>query len=109
MKIKKSVDVLGMSVPVKIYSGVADESGQPVFGYYDPNKREIVLNSNQTKDSLIRTFLHEMGHAWLDRIGIRVAISSELKEVICEGYANLWYDNFLKKRPRKIKKVKKKL
>lgn len=103
MVIKKSVEILGLSIPVKFGTPLVDESGNVLFGYYDADKREIMLNSEQTPESLIRTFLHEMGHAFLDRIGIRVALTAEMQEILVEGFANVWYENFVQK-PKKKKK-----
>lgn len=104
MKIKKQVEVLGLSIPVRLEAQVCDEAGNALFGYYDPDKREIVLNSEQSPESLTRTFLHELGHAFLDRIGIRVSLSREMMEILVEGFANIWFDNFVAKPKRRRSK-----
>lgn len=93
-RINKSIRILGLTVPVKMRANLHDEHGRPIFGYYDPEKRIIVLNSDQTDESLRRTFYHEIGHAFLDRIGIRVSLSQEIQEVIVEGLSNLLEENF---------------
>lgn len=93
-RLMRSVVILGLRVPVKLKRNIVDERGNSLFGYYDPEKREIVLNKDQTDESLRRTLYHEVGHAFMDRIGVRVAISGELNEVISEGIANLIDENF---------------
>lgn len=109
---KPSLNILGLEVPVRFEAGIRNEIGEPLFGYYDPDKREIVLEPSQSPESMQRTLIHEIGHAWIDRIGIRVALSSEISEIIVEGFTNLLYDNeafihsFSPKKKKRTKKSK---
>ena len=86
-----SLNIFGKKVPVKVIDGLM-ESG--IAGLFKPQTEEIYIAKKQTKDDAVHTLLHEIGHAVIQRTGIKQAIPHEIEEVIVENMATVIIENF---------------
>jgi len=58
------------------------------------SKKTIALSKNQSREELIHTLIHEMGHALTFRVGTFQAISDEMIEVLVESNATMITEAF---------------
>jgi len=89
MKKPPVVDVMGLLVRMSYNGENVDEAG-----HYDRTTKCIVISEEEKGQRYVRTVLHELGHALLDRSGVHQAISEELEEVIVEVYSNFLAETF---------------
>ncbi len=88
MKLK----VFGLMVPVIIEDGLAEKG---FAGYYDPNTKEIHIDSGLTGYAFEHTRLHELIHSVADRTGIlQTGVSLEVMELICENVSTAILENY---------------
>lgn len=78
------INIFGLEVKV-IKRKIRDDLN--LYGYFDPKRLEIVLDSDQSQRELAHTYWHEVIHVVFYRIGLRQAISRDLEETICENIA----------------------
>jgi hypothetical protein len=80
--------------PVKIkYSEDVSVNGHPVFGLFEPDKWAITIDSKQSREQIIDTIIHEMGHALMSRLYLVSIIPAEIIEQIVENYAVMLREN----------------
>jgi Zn-dependent peptidase ImmA (M78 family) len=89
---KFTLMVFGTKVPVKQVKSLAAIHG--IVGQYDPKTTSIIIDSDEPEIEKMKTLNHEAIHALLHRLGVTQTMSREMEEVICEGVANLIYENF---------------
>ena len=85
MRIKKSYDILGDKIRVKLID--TDEFA----GRYDIQKKIIYININQSQEEMIRTFWHELVHCIQFQMGLNQAVSHELLEIMAETFSKVFY------------------
>lgn len=100
----KSIVIHGQKIGIKVTKkAIVDQDQRPLAGYYDDEKKQIVISGTLLPVDQFKTLVHEIGHALLYRLGIvQTSMSHDLHELIVEGYSNLIYDHFeFKKKGRK--------
>lgn len=95
-RIKKAYDVFGQRIEVELKKGpLYLDSGFQVRGYYEVENKKIVVDSTMSKDQIISTLYHELGHALLYRLGIdQTSTSHDVHEMIVEGYSKFIMESF---------------
>lgn len=88
---KFTLSVFGSLVKVEVIDGLHAEG---IAGAYNGTLKKIYISIEQQKEDATHTLLHELGHAIIDRTGIRQSLSSELEEVIVENFATGILENF---------------
>lgn len=108
MKIKKSYNVFGQPIKMNLKKGpLTDEYGRQLAGFFDPQKNTILVDNSLPEDQLIKTIIHELGHALLFRLGLpQTSLPHDLHELIVEGYSNFIYEEFVEKKKVAGKKLK---
>ena len=89
MRIKKSYDILGDKIRVKLID--TDEFA----GMYDIQKKIIYININQSQEEMIRTFWHELVHCIQFQMGLNQAVFHEFLEIMAETFSYVFF-NILK-------------
>lgn len=73
-------------IPVEAVEDLRDvETGETLFGYWDPYKRVIYLRAGMHPVTAWATLWHERTHAELNDIGVKLRTDQE--EAICEAVA----------------------
>lgn len=94
MKIPKKINIFGMMHKVTVMPNLA-VYGQRVSGLFLPSSHQIFIEADQEKEEMLHTFLHECGHAILDRISVgQTGLSTELEEIIVDSFARFITENF---------------
>lgn len=89
----KSLKIYGWDVGLQKVKGLMQQS--PYAGYYDPNKKLIVVDASLKGDDYICTLIHEVIHALFHRAGLhQTKIPSAVEEMICEQVATVITENF---------------
>lgn len=89
-----TVDIYGESwdvcfIPKVMMDGVETE------GMYDKDKKTLWIGSTLTKEVGDVAILHEMFHAYIDRMGISDAeLSPDLEEILANQYPKMLWENF---------------
>ena len=100
----KTVNVFGAAVNV-IESSNLHYGDLKVDGLFDSSSKSIFVEISLPKEEKLQTFIHELGHALLWRVGVGQSnISQELEEMIVENYATMITETFnirFKKKPPK--------
>jgi Zn-dependent peptidase ImmA (M78 family) len=98
-KLPKSVNVLGQKIKVtyKIPTYLSLEEQEEVklcYGVYLPDYKVIWINKKLPIDVQWSSLFHEIGHAILNRNGLRFskAIKSDIEEVVVETFGNTYYE-----------------
>lgn len=90
-----TIDVFGLRVPVKIKDiGVEDD------GDYCPLTKIIRVSNRLSGKDLDSTILHELLHAFLDRLGFSIVLKEDVEELLVrnlESFLMEKYDMKLKK------------
>lgn len=82
---KKEAELLA-----KVAAAFPDEEPPTgLYGYCDVEHATIYLKKSQDKDHLMRTFLHEWGHAYCDATGLKVPDEEAFVEVL-SGCLHQW-------------------
>jgi Zn-dependent peptidase ImmA (M78 family) len=92
-RLPKSVRSSAGAVPVRIVRDLRTP-GKPdekLMGYFDPQKREILICGGMAKHAQWLTLRHEQIHALLFDAGIR--LRSETEERICDVLAAGWVND----------------
>jgi hypothetical protein len=91
----QTINVYGMKVKV-ILKPVLEHNGQIVAGLFLPTEKKIFLaTENRTKQEIYSTFIHELLHAALFRIGYyTTGAPHEVEEMIVDNLANILTEVF---------------
>lgn len=87
---KKSIDVYGVTVPIKTYH---DEHDQ-LMGYCEKSPIKIFINTAHSKKDQYESLTHELIHAVFFRLGLDQVLSYEMQEVLAEGIGNFIASSF---------------
>lgn len=87
------VSVLGKKIKIKYVDNPKVDSVD-VDGFFCPNKMEIIINKQLSKEQLELTLNHEMLHAVLYRCGIHAVLDPMLEEIIVESVSQFLSDSF---------------
>lgn len=88
---KKPFNVLGLEVPL-IQSEVLENN---VAGDYCPVKKIIRVCRKNKKNQQKSIILHELLHAYFDRVGaLDIGIDEQTEEMLCNTLTALLLDNF---------------
>lgn len=79
------INVFGRSITVKYVSKV--EGGN--MGLYDKEKHIIYIDKNLKGDARYVTEWHELGHAFLNRLGWEEVMDDNTQELFCEQLGSL--------------------
>lgn len=92
---KTSITVYGMKIKVFFTPYVAWE-GQQLAGLFIPSKKSIfVATEGRTKAEITHTFLHELFHAAVYRLGLNNAqFSHDIEEIIVDNFASVLVEVF---------------
>lgn len=90
MKIPKSLKIHGLDVTVVKVPGMSDETDN--VGLYDSTRNIIFLDAGLNKKEMYQTFLHEVGHALLFRIGFHhlAGLNDDMREIIVDNFATVF-------------------
>ena len=95
MKIPKTITVYGKKYKIKRMKNMKDEKGNDLLGLHESDKALISIDSELKGEQLIKVFMHELGHAVQDRVGVdQCEISSDLQEIIVESMATFLSETF---------------
>jgi len=86
-KIPKSVDILGLKIPITMCSDMVDA------GQYLGMEKLIKLNLGQPREDFEPTLLHEMGHAALARVEVTFLTENE-EDIIVENIMKVVIENY---------------
>lgn len=91
MKLPKHIDIFGRKIKI-IRKNIRD-TGR--MGYYDDHRGEIVVCSTITESKDIEsTWVHELVHALMFRLGYHQVVHGQASELFCENFATFIYENF---------------
>ena len=96
MKLPRKVEIYGSKYKLKIFVN-PHVQGIPVEGYCDSLNKIICLSRDILKDKefTMEVLIHEMGHALMDRMGVRLTqLPPELEEIIVQAFAIMLIENF---------------
>jgi Zn-dependent peptidase ImmA (M78 family) len=92
---KKAFQVFGQEIKVELQKGPLFVDGEHCLGYYDTEKKLIVIDKGLPLTTKLQTLYHELGHALLYRLGLeKTSLHHDVHEIIVEGYAKFISDNF---------------
>lgn len=95
---KRSFNIFGSRITIKVADGLADESGRLLAGVYFHEKRVIVINTQMGDEEQLRTLMHELSHAVMYRVGLaQTVMTSDHHELVCEAFSNWIYEEFVGK------------
>lgn len=85
-----SIDILGRKVKVK-QERRPTINGEPVCGYFDRDRKLIVVDLEQDDDLFWETFAHEIEHAIHWRVGLwQERGFQNMHEMLAETAGNAW-------------------
>ena len=92
----KSITILGEVYKIKLIKGLMESEG--VEGYVEPHDYEICIDAGlaRNKRVFLRTFYHEVGHAFAFESGLHEFLSGQALEMFCQSFSKVMCD--LKKR-----------
>ena len=66
-----------------------NKENEIVCGYCDKSKKQIWINTNQTQQMIIETFLHECFHSMAHETSIDQApgFTADLEEIVCDNFS----------------------
>lgn len=65
-------------IPVEVVHDLSDpETGEPIFGWWDPFARVIKIRAHLHPAAALSTLYHEQTHAWMADIGVRLTTAQE--------------------------------
>lgn len=91
LKLPKSIDIFGRKIKIKRENLRA--SGR--MGYYDDAAGMVVVCSTLTdKKEIEATYIHELVHAVMFRLGYHQVVHGQAAELFCENMSAFIYENF---------------
>lgn len=92
---KKKINVFGQEVQIKLEKGPIFVGEDHVLGYYDTEKKLIVVDKTLPMQMRLQTLYHEMMHALFYRLGLeKTSMHHDMHEVLVEGIAKFLEENF---------------
>ena len=92
---KETIEVFGMKVKVEFLPVVIWE-GKEVAGLFIPYEKRILVScENRTKKEIAHSYLHELFHCVIYRLGIHNAhLSHDLEEIIVDNFSGVLSELF---------------
>lgn len=88
-------EVFGETIKIELKKGPLYLGDQPVYGYYDPDKKLVVVDKTLPLPMKTKVLYHEILHAVFIRLGIdKTGMSHDLHEIIVEQVAKFIFENF---------------
>lgn len=99
VKMPTEFEVFGQTVTIDyLNKPILMEDSRIAYGVYYKERHHIDIGPHDTEAELIKTVLHELGHALLDRLGLwQTSLSLDLHELIVEAYSKFIYEQFTMK------------
>lgn len=83
----KSVDAPGGTVTVQRGSNLRAENNTACWGYWEPEKRLIMIDKSAEMRHQWKVLFHELHHVALDDSGLSHGMTDELVEACCDATA----------------------
>lgn len=92
MKNKKMIfNIFGKKIKVKLEKNI---SSHGLEGLYSPKEKQILYAQHEDEKELMKTLIHEIGHAVWHITGLsQTSISHDVQEIICENISQAVVDN----------------
>jgi len=89
----KMVNCFGLIVPIEF----DEEMGalDLLHGEYIEAEKYIKINPKSDDEELVKTIIHECGHALMDRTGLGQVVGEEVEEIWTENNAIFMWENFI--------------
>lgn len=85
------MNIFGLEVKVVREKGLSQTQG--FAGYFDPEKKIIVVDADLKGRDLLGTLWHEIDHALKHRVGLfQTRMSSDVHEVSAETSSTFWVE-----------------
>jgi len=92
-KIPQKIVIFGRNIAVKLVKTIQDDAD--CLGLYDASTGIIYIQRDLEGDLLQETFLHEVFHAIVERVGLRQALDMDAEEMLVEMLAKAINEAFL--------------
>ena len=90
------LNIFGRIIKVRKKKGLSNSTGWA--GYYDPTKKEIVIDASLTGHYMTETFIHEFLEAVHDRCSHTQVLEPQAKELMIDMISKALNENFILKK-----------